>query len=102
MLPCGHPSLIQDFNAFLPIGYRLLDVLTDLSEGNTDTITMTTPSGSMILPANNNGLVPSSLFGSDELALALQYVRKIQQRCGPETYHPPVYRHSLVFKPLQS
>ena len=46
----GHPSLIQGFNTFLPIGYRI-ECSTDAH--NSNFITVTTPTGTM--ETTNNG-----------------------------------------------
>ncbi|KIJ96026.1 hypothetical protein K443DRAFT_50894, partial [Laccaria amethystina LaAM-08-1] len=41
----GHPSLIQGFNTFLPLGYHI-ECSTDAHDSNF--ITVTTPSGTMM------------------------------------------------------
>ncbi|KIK06012.1 hypothetical protein K443DRAFT_674585 [Laccaria amethystina LaAM-08-1] len=46
----GHPSLIQGFNTFLPVGYRI-ECSTDAHDSNF--ITVTTPSGTMMQTTNN-------------------------------------------------
>ncbi|TFK41677.1 histone deacetylase complex, SIN3 component [Crucibulum laeve] len=46
----GHPALIQGFNTFLPVGYRI-ECSTDAHDANY--ITVTTPSGTMIQTTNN-------------------------------------------------
>ncbi|KAF7375062.1 Histone deacetylase complex, SIN3 component [Mycena sanguinolenta] len=60
----GHPVLIQGFNTFLPIGYRI-ECSKDAHDSNY--ITVTTPHRQTIEPA-------------------VQYVQKIKQRCDAETY----------------
>ncbi|KAF9469764.1 histone deacetylase complex, SIN3 component [Collybia nuda] len=47
----GNPYLIQGFNTFLPLGYRI-DISADPSDPNT--ITVTTPSGTTTQNTNNN------------------------------------------------
>ncbi|KIL63546.1 hypothetical protein M378DRAFT_79542 [Amanita muscaria Koide BX008] len=96
----GHPSLIQGFNTFLPVGYRI-ECGTDAED--TNFITVTTPSGTMMQSTKNtqhkDSLLWSStqsspaspdprLYVADEQAMepAVQYVQKIKQRCDPETY----------------
>ncbi|KDR72514.1 hypothetical protein GALMADRAFT_281285 [Galerina marginata CBS 339.88] len=46
----GHPSLIQGFNTFLPVGYRI-ECSTDPFDANF--ITVTTPSGTTLQTTNN-------------------------------------------------
>lgn len=46
----GHPSLIQGFNTFLPVGYRI-ECSTDAHDSNF--ITVTTPSGTTMQTTNN-------------------------------------------------
>jgi paired amphipathic helix protein Sin3a len=48
----GHPSLIQGFNTFLPVGYRI-EVGSDAQ--SSEVITVTTPSGTM-LQSTNSGI----------------------------------------------
>ncbi|KAK2461043.1 hypothetical protein APHAL10511_006984 [Amanita phalloides] len=110
----GHPSLIQGFNTFLPVGYRI-ECGTDAE--NINFITVTTPSGTMLQSTDILQQKSSSLFSNastsragepvavghdtlrptspdpplhvaDEQAMepAVQYVQKIKQRCDPETY----------------
>ena len=57
----GRPSLIQGFNAFLPIGYHI-ECSTDPLDANL--ITVTTPTGTMMQTTNNNGPGPSGLMWS--------------------------------------
>jgi paired amphipathic helix protein Sin3a len=56
----GRPSLIQGFNAFLPIGYHI-ECSTDPLDANL--ITVTTPTGTM-MQTTNNGPGPSGLMWS--------------------------------------
>jgi len=53
----GHPSLIQGFNTFLPVGYRI-EVGSDAQ--SSEVITVTTPSGTMLQSTNSPG-IPLSL-----------------------------------------
>ena len=46
----GHPSLIQGFNTFLPLGYRI-ECSTDAHDSNF--ITVTTPTGTTMQTTNN-------------------------------------------------
>jgi paired amphipathic helix protein Sin3a len=46
----GHPSLIQGFNTFLPVGYRI-ECSTDAH--NSNFITVTTPTGTTMQTTNN-------------------------------------------------
>ncbi|KAF8880058.1 histone deacetylase complex, SIN3 component [Infundibulicybe gibba] len=105
----GHPSLIQGFNTFLPVGYRI-ECSTDAHDANF--ITVTTPSGVTMQTTNNgpgsgpilwstsegatipgnDGLRPISpdprVYNIDGQTMepAVQYVQKIKQRCDPDTY----------------
>lgn len=56
----GHPSLIQGFNTFLPVGYRI-ECSTDAHDSNF--ITVTTPSGTT-MQTTNNGLGKGPIFWS--------------------------------------
>ncbi|KAJ7650581.1 hypothetical protein FB45DRAFT_888175 [Roridomyces roridus] len=97
----GHAGLIQGFNTFLPVGYRI-----ECSKDALD-ITVTTPTGTTMQTTNNGfwsttearappapAVVPApptrptSPEPSHEQAMepAVQYVQKIKQRCDPETY----------------
>jgi paired amphipathic helix protein Sin3a len=51
----GNPYLIQGFNTFLPLGYRI-DISADPSDPNT--ITVTTPSGTTTQSTNNGSRPP--------------------------------------------
>jgi paired amphipathic helix protein Sin3a len=51
----GHPSLIQGFNTFLPVGYRI-EVGSDAQ--SSEVITVTTPSGTMLQSTNSPGIPP--------------------------------------------
>jgi paired amphipathic helix protein Sin3a len=51
----GHPSLIQGFNTFLPIGYRI-EVGSDAQ--SSEVITVTTPSGTMLQSTNSPSIPP--------------------------------------------
>ncbi|KAF8189362.1 histone deacetylase complex, SIN3 component [Pholiota molesta] len=109
----GHPALIQGFNTFLPVGYRI-ECSTDPYDAGF--ITVTTPSGSTVQATTSNGggqtlswstgppppprhnievdhpPPPASpdprTFAVDGQAIepAVQYVQKIKQRCDPDTY----------------
>lgn len=50
----GHPSLIQGFNTFLPVGYRI-ECSDDYTGG---LITVTTPTGRQMQTTNNGGKGP--------------------------------------------
>ncbi|KIK69789.1 hypothetical protein GYMLUDRAFT_34188 [Collybiopsis luxurians FD-317 M1] len=111
----GHPSLIQGFNTFLPVGYRI-ECSVDANH-----ITVTTPRGSKMettsagrgqpfhwsdeLPETHSPLPvapkyserimhPSSRRATPDIMLpapqamepAVAYVQKIKQRCDPDTY----------------
>ena len=54
----GHPSLIQGFNTFLPVGYRI-EVGSDAH--SSEVITVTTPSGTMLQSTNSPGIPPPPL-----------------------------------------
>jgi len=51
----GHPSLIQGFNTFLPVGYRI-EVGSDAQ--SSEVITVTTPSGTMLQSTNSPSIPP--------------------------------------------
>jgi paired amphipathic helix protein Sin3a len=51
----GHPALIQGFNTFLPVGYRI-EVSSDAQ--SSEVITVTTPSGTILQPTNSPGIPP--------------------------------------------
>lgn len=53
----GHPSLIQGFNTFLPVGYRI-ECSTDPYDAGY--ITVTTPSGTTLQTTNNGSGRPLS------------------------------------------
>ncbi|KAK7470657.1 hypothetical protein VKT23_002080 [Stygiomarasmius scandens] len=106
----GHPSLIQGFNTFLPVGYRI-ECSMDATQ-----ITVTTPRGTTIQTTDGRGkgeifwattgdasnnernvAAPGHsstpdpailLHGQPPQAMepAVAYVQKIKQRCDPETY----------------
>ncbi|KAF8552138.1 hypothetical protein OG21DRAFT_1511850 [Imleria badia] len=109
----GHPALIQGFNTFLPVGYRI-ECSTDPQQSAM--ITVTTPSGTMLQstrdepigsggsqgspfprldgPAAGPSTTPippdPSVYGvgldSVSIEPAVQYVQKIKQRCDEATY----------------
>jgi paired amphipathic helix protein Sin3a len=57
----GHPSLIQGFNTFLPVGYRI-EVGSDAQ--SSEVITFTTPSGTVTMlqvPSTNSPSIPPPL-----------------------------------------
>ncbi|KAJ3857747.1 histone deacetylase complex, SIN3 component [Lentinula lateritia] len=85
----GHHSLIQGFNTFLPVGYRI-ECSSDANH-----ITVTTPRGTKMETTGSGGGKP--FHWSDEpephspiphppMEPAVAYVQKIKQRCDPETY----------------
>ncbi|KAN0116479.1 hypothetical protein V8E52_005860 [Russula decolorans] len=51
----GHPSLIQGFNTFLPVGYR---IEVGSNAQSSEVITVTTPSGTMLQSTNSPGIPP--------------------------------------------
>ncbi|KAF9003386.1 hypothetical protein BDQ17DRAFT_1409203 [Cyathus striatus] len=105
----GHPALIQGFNTFLPIGYRI-ECSTDHRDSGI--ITVTTPTGTTMQSTSTagrpptwsvNGYLPDPIHSPDPLPPrpslhsypnvdgqaiepAVQYVQKIKQRCDPDTY----------------
>ncbi|KAJ7773028.1 histone deacetylase complex, SIN3 component [Mycena metata] len=108
----GHAVLIQGFNTFLPVGYRI-ECSKDAFDSNY--ITVTTPTGTTMQTTNNGhgggpilwsttearratpGVAPApsppprppsaeSKHESQTIEPAVQYVQKIKQRCDPETY----------------
>ncbi|KAG1768758.1 hypothetical protein EV702DRAFT_1181913 [Suillus placidus] len=96
----GHPSLIQGFNTFLPVGYRI-ECSSDPQQSSF--ITVTTPTGTMLQSIRDDSLpsVPpappatvlaepdANMYGSldsSSIEPAVQYVQKIKQRCDEATY----------------
>ncbi|OJA08986.1 hypothetical protein AZE42_08058 [Rhizopogon vesiculosus] len=100
----GHPFLIQGFNTFLPIGYRI-ECSSDPQ--HSAFITVTTPTGTMLQSTRDDPWpsAPSTLsnsilgpesdpnmygmnLGLDNASIepAVQYVQKIKQRCDEATY----------------
>ncbi|KAJ6607345.1 hypothetical protein B0H10DRAFT_2071870 [Mycena sp. CBHHK59/15] len=107
----GHPALIQGFNTFLPVGYRI-ECSTDAHDANY--ITVTTPTGTTMQTTNNGPGKGPILWSTTEarsstgatatvapptrppstdpklegqtIEPAVQYVQKIKQRCDAETY----------------
>ncbi|KAH0834686.1 hypothetical protein J3R83DRAFT_10212 [Lanmaoa asiatica] len=108
----GHPMLIQGFNTFLPVGYRI-ECSTDPQQSTM--ITVTTPSGTTLQSTRDEPTGPSGSQGSSFPPLdgpaagpsntlppdpsvygvgldsasfepAVQYVQKIKQRCDEATY----------------
>ncbi|EGN92496.1 hypothetical protein SERLA73DRAFT_117204 [Serpula lacrymans var. lacrymans S7.3] len=87
----GHPALIQGFNTFLPVGYRI-ECSTDPQDANY--ITVTTPSGTMMQSTNDGpgkgnllwSTFPSLPSNGITIEPAVQYVQKIKQRCDEATY----------------
>ncbi|KAJ7104329.1 histone deacetylase complex, SIN3 component [Mycena belliarum] len=107
----GHAVLIQGFNTFLPVGYRI-ECSKDAHDSNF--ITVTTPTGTTMQTTNNGpGKGPILWSTTEALATsappavvaaptrppsadpkpegqamepAVQYVQKIKQRCDAETY----------------
>ncbi|TFY70749.1 hypothetical protein EVG20_g2247 [Dentipellis fragilis] len=66
----GHPALIQGFNTFLPVGYRI-DVGSD-SRSN-DFITVTTPSGTMRQAMSGPSGLPTPPGVDSSLSLSSEY-----------------------------
>ncbi|KAJ7127188.1 hypothetical protein C8R44DRAFT_733814 [Mycena epipterygia] len=107
----GHAVLIQGFNTFLPVGYRI-ECSKDAHDANY--ITVTTPTGTTMQTTNNGPGKGPILWSTTEaptaasaapvvapptrppsadpklegqaIEPAVQYVQKIKQRCDPETY----------------
>ncbi|KAJ7219971.1 histone deacetylase complex, SIN3 component [Mycena pura] len=107
----GHALLIQGFNTFLPVGYRI-ECSKDAHDSNY--ITVTTPTGTTMQTTNNGPGEGPILWSTTEtrtvvsvdpapsppprppsvdptrenqtIEPAVQYVQKIKQRCDPETY----------------
>ena len=88
----GHPSLIQGFNTFLPIGYRI-ECSTDIH--NSNFITVTTPTG-ITMQTTNNGpdkgpilwstsqqdgghSLDAAPFGTDSLSLFLHALINVRR-----------------------
>jgi paired amphipathic helix protein Sin3a len=96
----GHPNLIQGFNTFLPVGYRI-ECSSDPQQSYF--ITVTTPTGTMRQSTRDDSwpsappappatvLVEpdANMYGgldSSSIEPAVQYVQKIKQRCDEATY----------------
>ncbi|KAJ6494619.1 histone deacetylase complex, SIN3 component [Mycena vitilis] len=107
----GHATLIQGFNTFLPVGYRI-ECSKDAHDSNY--ITVTTPTGTTMQTTNNGPGKGPILWSTTEarpsttipnppspptrppsiepkhesqaIEPAVQYVQKIKQRCDAETY----------------
>ncbi|KAJ6513448.1 hypothetical protein C8R45DRAFT_963699, partial [Mycena sanguinolenta] len=105
----GHAALIQGFNTFLPVGYRI-ECSKDGHDSNY--ITVTTPTGTTMHTTNNGPGRGPILWSTTEartaappapsptrppspepkqrdsqtIEPAVQYVQKIKQRCDAETY----------------
>ncbi|KAJ6544852.1 hypothetical protein DFH09DRAFT_1172920 [Mycena vulgaris] len=107
----GHAVLIQGFNTFLPVGYRI-ECSKDAHDANY--ITVTTPTGTTMQTTNNGPGKGPILWSTTEarpapsatpvvapptrppsvdpkleaqtIEPAVQYVQKIKQRCDAETY----------------
>ncbi|KAJ7881553.1 paired amphipathic helix, partial [Mycena olivaceomarginata] len=98
----GHPSLLQGFNTFLPVGYRI-----ECSENahHSKYITVTTPTGTSMQTTNNGPGKGPILWSTTEASTsnrppsvepkqhegqtiepAVQYVQKIKQRYDAETF----------------
>ncbi|KAJ7162085.1 hypothetical protein C8R46DRAFT_954978 [Mycena filopes] len=99
----GHAVLIQGFNAFVPVGYRI-ECSKDAFDSNY--ITVTTPTGTML--TSNNGPDGSPILWTTAegrtatpgvppppprqhspeptYGTAAQYVQKLKQRCDLDTY----------------
>jgi paired amphipathic helix protein Sin3a len=58
----GHPALIQGFNTFLPVGYRI-ECTTDAAD--VSFITVTTPMGTTTQATNARPLTPPRYFGGE-------------------------------------
>ncbi|KAG1884813.1 uncharacterized protein F5891DRAFT_1133125 [Suillus fuscotomentosus] len=96
----GHPDLIQGFNTFLPVGYRI-ECSSDPQQSSF--ITVTTPTGTMLQSTRDDSwpsapIAPppavlaepdANMYGSldsSSIEPAVQYVQKIKQRCDEATY----------------
>ncbi|KAG1721864.1 uncharacterized protein EDB91DRAFT_1064220 [Suillus paluster] len=99
----GHPFLIQGFNTFLPVGYRI-ECSSDPQQSAF--ITVTTPTGTMLQstrddswpsaptaasttvlgPDPDPNMYGMNLGDSSSIEPAVQYVQKIKQRCDEATY----------------
>lgn len=107
----GHPALIQGFNTFLPLGYRI-ECTTDAQD--VSFITVTTPSGTTVQttdthPADQGPYVPqppasaplepvnpppppqspdSGMYAPEgvDIEPALEFVQDLKIRCDPDTY----------------
>ncbi|KAJ7205768.1 paired amphipathic helix, partial [Mycena pura] len=119
----GHPALIQGFNTFVPVGYRI-ECLTDAPDANY--ITVTTPAGTIMQTTNNGPGKGPILWSTTDartsastsvpvasptrlppaapkpegqtIEPAVQYVLKVKQHCDAETYRQfldilSVYHH---------
>ncbi|KAJ7494566.1 histone deacetylase complex, SIN3 component [Mycena galericulata] len=106
----GHAVLIQGFNTFLPVGYRI----ECSKDADANYITVTTPTGTTMQTTNNGHGKGPILWSTTEarapapatpivapptrppspepkiegqaIEPAVQYVQKIKQRCDAETY----------------
>ncbi|KAH9179056.1 hypothetical protein EDB89DRAFT_2217542 [Lactarius sanguifluus] len=78
----GHPFLIQGFNTFLPVGYRI-EVGSDSQ--SSEVITVTTPSGTML---SSIDLPTTDDHERQVLGPAMEYVQRIKTRFSndPDTY----------------
>jgi paired amphipathic helix protein Sin3a len=76
----GHPFLIQRFNTFLPVGYR---IEVDSHAQSSEVIIVTTPSGMMLQSINNLVILPQSALG---------YVQRIKTRFSDDPY---IYKQFL-------
>ncbi|KAH9486320.1 Transcriptional regulatory protein SIN3 [Psilocybe cubensis] len=74
----GNPYLIQGFNTFLPMGYRI-DIAVDPSDPNI--ITVTTPLGTTTQNTNNTAPIPRNARELDPMLPAPAYVN-----AGPGPY----------------
>ncbi|KAF9011284.1 paired amphipathic helix [Cyathus striatus] len=80
-----HPALIHGFNTFLPVGYR---IYCSADARDFGIITITTPTRTTTLHSTSPGRGPLSWSPKidNDMELAVQYVKKIKQRCDPYTY----------------
>ena len=88
----GHPSLIQGFHTFPPVGYHN-ECSTDKHDSNF--ITVTTLSGTTMQTTNNG---PSYGIDGQAIEPGVQYVQKIKQRWDPDNLST-IFRHSLPLSP---
>jgi paired amphipathic helix protein Sin3a len=67
----GHPALIQGFNTFLPVGYRIECTLTPAADA---LITVTTPTGTMT--QTSTAVAPTAMSMPGLMAMAMENERR--------------------------